>query len=300
MLDIKETPEPTDLEAKREARAAGKGREAEDKAVTSIAQLWYGNDQEVAEAVRSLLNNRSAREPITNISRDPEEGVTVYYGDGQRQTFPFKVGKELLSQEEFVKSMATFFDIKDINEAIGRSSFIADAEFGKGTGTAQVDQPINAFDEQVAIVDGDPVKVTDLFNDIRGDNKVFGGYTIGNNSKQVISSVVSSALSGLPEGLKSSMSSGVQDYDGDDLVTIYLPQVMAKPLYIPAGEDLASDMQNALRLIYQTAAGGEKLQRSDFEGLGIPEFEKFNNNKVDIETGIGAQGSTNPSGGNAR
>lgn len=300
MLDIKQTAEPVDFEARREARAARGGKEAKEKAVTSIAQLWYGDDTQVAEAVRSLLNNKSAREPITSISRDPEKGVTVFYGDNQQQTFPFEVAGKQLSQEEFVKSMASFFDIEDINEAVGRSSFKRDAEFGRGVGSAQVEQPITAFDEQVALVDGDPVRVTELFKDIRGDDDLLGGYTIGNNSKQVIGSVVANALRGLPEDLKSSMSSGVQDYDGDDLVTIYLPEVMAKPLYIPAGENLGNEMQSALQLIYQTAArGGETLQRSDFESF-ITEFGKFNNEKVDKETGIGAQGSTNPSQGNVR
>ena len=304
MLDIKETPEPTDFEEKREARAARGGKEAKEKAVKSIAQLWYGNDQEVAEAVSSLLNTETVRGPITYIDRDPENGVTVYYGDGESQTFSFKAGGKLLSQEEFAKSMASFFGIEDINEAIFRSSFKPGAEFGMGTGKAQVEQPIQAFGEQVALVDGEAVKVTELFADIRGSkNNIWEGelgYAIDKNSRN-IGSVVESALKGLPKNVKSNMIAQVQDYNGDDLVTIYLPQVMAKPLYIPAGEDLGNKMQTALRSIYQAAAeGGPLLQRSDFEDLGITEFERFNNDKVDKATGIGAQGSTNPSGGNAR
>jgi hypothetical protein len=300
MLDIKEAPEPIDFEARREATGRAAGKEAKEKAVTSIAQLWYGDDREVAESVRSLLNNKSARGSITSISRDPEEGVTIFYGEDEKQTFPFKVNETLLSQEEFAKSIASFFGIEDIDEALALSSFKPNAEFGRGKGTAQATQPIPAFNDQNALVDGEPVKVSDLFNDVRGVNNVFGGYTINSNSRQAIGSVVSNALSGLPKGVKSNMISSVQDYDGDDLVAIYLPQVMDKPLYIPAGEDVGNEMQNALRFIYETAAKGERLTRSDFSGIGITDFAEFNKDKVDKETGVGVQGSTNEIGGRVR
>ena len=103
------------------------------------------------------------------------------------------------------------------------------------------------------------------------------------------------------------MIKNVREYNSNDVIQLFLPEVMQQPINIPASSNVSNELESALRMIYDAALSRESLiPRSDFSGI-ITDFEKFNNAAADAAIGITRQSEQptapagdNPSGGNAR
>ena len=313
MIDITETPEPVDLQARREDREDRKGEKGDKDVVTNIAQLWYGTENEVREALNFLSELPNSRGTIERADRT-KDGVVFYWnedGTQKSKTFSFvDANNNVMSQAEFAKSIGSFFGIKNINEVVGRSSFDADREFSKASSSVAVvteAQPAKPFDKQSTIVGDEVAMLPELLAEVRGKKEWVGGYSLLNNSAEAMQMAVSTALSGIPESKKRNMTKSVLDYNGDDVIQLFLPEVMQEPINIPASSNVSNELESALRMIYDAALNRETLiPRSDFSGI-ITDFEDFNNAAADRVIGTTRQteqptapAEDNPSGGKVR
>lgn len=314
MLDIKQTPEPIDMQARAEARAIGRGEKEQLTPVMSIAQLWYGDENEVRQALDSLKNTpigKNVGKSIESIERTPE-GVIVDYidnADGKAsQTFAFYDEEgNLKTQEEFAQSIASFFGITDITKALKSSEYDPNRKFGTGVGRSEITReapPKKAFEQQFTVVDGEAVSATSLIAEITGElsGTIFKDYEFESTAPQ-INAAIEAGLKELPPDAKRNMSYGIKEYDGDQVVQVYLPSVTDLPINIPASANVGSELTTVLRKIYDAGQNGIKLTRDDFSQM-ITDFSKFNSDAADKEIGVKRQqnttSGTNPSGGNVR
>jgi hypothetical protein len=145
-LDYEETPTREESYQEKEARKDdNKSGKAEGVTYTNIANLHSGDDAMVQGAMDSLKNTKiKGGGTIINVDRSADNAVFTYRdGDGniQRQTFDFYAGLDVLSQEEFSRSVASFFGIEDIDQAVARSSVDPNLSFNNNfAGSSTVEQ----------------------------------------------------------------------------------------------------------------------------------------------------------------
>ena len=103
-----------------------KAEKNEENAVNNIAQLWYGNNEQIQEAEDFL---RGLNDNISKIRRT-NDGVELYFADGKTMQ-PVAFGD--LSQSQFISAVSGFVlgrnAIQDVDDAIERSG--VDLSLGK-------------------------------------------------------------------------------------------------------------------------------------------------------------------------
>lgn len=254
MLDIKETPMARDFQAERENREKAKGFEEQVTTMTSIAQLWGGSESEVRSAGKSLKNMPTVRGRIREIVRTPN-GVEVFYLDDETnkvesQPFEFKEGGVILPQKEFIESIASFFGIENIEEALSKSRYNPDAVFNNktdfATGIKVYDTP--EFDEQTALIGSSVATLTELFDEI------------DENDLTTATTAISEGFKGLPDGLKLGTNNLIIDVDPSGwpldekkVAQIFLPKVMTLPFFVPEGQGAGLVLKNVMQAIYKRA-----------------------------------------------
>lgn len=316
MVDYVEEPFPYDPAAAADARDSGRGQKEDTPAITSISQLWYGNENEVKQALDSLKNMPIAvGKSIERIERT-ERGVIVNYIDKNdnpaSQTFDFYDSNDnLKTQEQFAESIGSFFGIQNVRDVLKRSEYDPNRTFGTGVGFSVVEragEPPKPFDKQSTIVGDEVIMLPELLSEVKGGKGLLSrAYSLEDNSAEAMQVAVSTALSGIPESKKRNMIKNVRDYNGDDVIQLFLPEVMQEPINIPASSNVSNELESALRMIYDAALSRETLiPRGDFSGI-ITDFENFNNAAADREIGVTRQtgqptapAADNPSGGTPR
>ncbi len=136
---------------------AGAGDEAEDTYVTTIAQLYTGNENEKRKAAQSILNLQPGGRNISNVNVTDRGVVFEYTEDGQPATQEFSFYDDngnLMSQADFIQSMGTFGGITSIDEALSRGGFDPNAQFSDAQTSVsetarQRESPLEAFERIV-------------------------------------------------------------------------------------------------------------------------------------------------------
>jgi hypothetical protein len=161
MLDYEEgfqkvASDETAYETKAKVEA-GAGDEAEDTYVTTIAQLYTGDENEKRKAAQSILNLQPGGRNISNINVTDRGVVFEYTEDGQPATQEFSFYDDnvnLMSQADFIESMGTFGGITSIDQALSRGSFDPNAQFSDAQTSVsetarQQESPLEAFERIV-------------------------------------------------------------------------------------------------------------------------------------------------------
>jgi hypothetical protein len=279
MLDIKQEPEPIDLQAERESEERAKGKKSNIESIFAIANSWGGTDTQVKSAGDSLLNTPTARGPLKRLKREPT-GVRYYFGDGDSKLFRYKDEKgNIIPQREYVESVASFFKIENIEDALSNSRYDPNLKFNDTaffeTG---IDTAVKPFDDQGVLIGGDVVLVRELLSEINQ-----------NTQSNDVTFAVRSAFDGLPEENKKNLTTEVVSvlpegdfFNKDDVLKIFLPLVMDHPVFIPkeGNSSFNADLEDVLRVIYDRAANKEKVvveaDLSDF----ITEYDKHNSQRI--------------------
>lgn len=281
MLDIKETPMARDLQAERENRESGRGVKEQVKAISAIANLWGGTDEQVDKAGDSLMNMPTARGPLSGQDRG-EYGITFYWNEGkENQFFSYRdeKTKEIKSQEDFIEGVASFFGIENIEEALSKSRYNPNAQFNS---TYRFNKKINVatkpFDDQGVLIGGDIVSVRELLSEINQ-----------NTQSNDVTFAVRSAFDGLPEKTKKNLTTEVVSvlpegdlFNEDDVLKIFLPSVMDHPVFIPkeSNPSFNADLEDVLRVIYDRAANKERVAvDTDLAGY-ITEYDEHNSQRI--------------------
>jgi hypothetical protein len=301
MLDIKETPMARDFQAERERRGSGKATEEQMPLIFNLAQLWYGDSNEVDEAVKFLGNLKPGLiggKDIQFIDRLEDKVVITYRVNGEERTQDLDFYDDegnLKTQEEFIKGYSSFFGISDVSKALSRSEFDPNRDFGTGTGRFEIKrpvEPIKPFDEQFEVIDSNPVSITELLSEVNQ-----------NTQPSTVVSTVRSSFKELPEDKKRGLDTEIVEHDppglgnAADLLKIFLPQVMDQPVFIPK-EDASfnADLQSVLNRIYDAAANNETISTdSDLAGF-ITNYDEYNTANIRSLYGTTTSGSAGSGG----
>jgi hypothetical protein len=136
---------------------AGAGAKEEDTYVTTIAQLYTGDENEKRKAAQSILNLQPGGRNISNVNVTDRGVVFEYTENGQPATQEFSFYDDngnLMSQADFIESMGTFGGITSIDEALSRGRFNRDAQFSDAQTSVsetarQRESPLEAFERIV-------------------------------------------------------------------------------------------------------------------------------------------------------
>lgn len=305
MLDIKETPMDRDFQAERENRESGRGVKEQVPTINNLAQLWYGNNSEVDEALKFLGNLKPGGKDILSMKRDATGVYVTYIEDGSERTQPFlfKVGNQSVSQEEFVKKMASFFDIKDTKTALSRSEYDPNRQFGTGVSSFKIDintpvTPPRAFEEQMPLIDGNPVSIDQLYSEIDTGTGLMPWSKLDEKKKNQISFVANQSFAELDPSLKKNMTNAVvkDPVNGDEVVQIYLPLIMTDPVFIPADDNLTAAMRNVTAAIYNAAQSGKTdISPDTFKGM-IAQYDVYNTQAARQRARVNATGGSSQGG----
>jgi hypothetical protein len=281
MLDIKQTPEPIDFQTEREKEEQAKGFESQVKAISSIANLWGGTDEQVDAAGDSLMNMPTSRGPLSGQDRG-EYGITFYWNEGKESEFfsyRDEVTKEVKSQEDFIEGVASFFGIENIEEALARSRYNPNAEFNSSYRfNKKINVATKPFDDQSVLIGGDIVLVRELLSEIDQDAQ-----------SNDVTFAVRSAFDGLPEETKRNLTTEVVSvlpegdlFNKDDVLKIFIPSVMDHPVFIPKEDNPSfnADLEDVLRVIYDRAANEEKVVVETDLADYITEYDKHNSQRI--------------------
>ena len=227
-------------------------------------------------------------------------GVYVTYidenGSERTQPFPFKVKDKDVSQEEFVKKMASFFDIKDTKTALSRSEYDPNRQFGTGVSSFKIDintpvTPPRAFEEQMPLIDGSPVSIDQLYSEIDTGTAWYTS-KLDEEKKNQISFVANQSFAELDPRLKKNMTNAVIEdpVTGKEVVQIYLPLIMTDPVFIRADDNLTAAMRNVTAAIYNAAQSGKTAISPDtFKGM-ISNYDVYNTQAARQRARVNATG----------
>ena len=161
MLDYEEgfqkvASDETSFDAKARVEA-GAGDEAEDTYVTTIGQLYSGDENDKRKAAQSILNLQPGGRNISNVNVTDRGVVFEYTENGQPATQEFSFYDDngnLMSQADFIESMGTFGGITSIDDALSRGRFdqnarFSDAQTSVSETARQRESPLEAFERIV-------------------------------------------------------------------------------------------------------------------------------------------------------
>lgn len=161
MLDYEEgfqkvASDETSFDAKARVEA-GAGDEAEDTYVTTIGQLYSGDENDKRKAAQSILNLQPGGRNISNVNVTDRGVVFEYIENGQPATQEFSFYDDngnLMSQADFIESMGTFGGITSIDDALSRGRFdqnarFSDAQTSVSETARQRESPLEAFERIV-------------------------------------------------------------------------------------------------------------------------------------------------------
>ena len=129
------------------ARAAAAAKD--EAAITSVAQLYYGDANEKDSAAKSIqMSIPNAR--IVDVQADK---VVITYNDGTSDEFSFfDVSGNRKSQEDFIGSMGTRLGIDDWKSVLERSSYDPDRPFSAATAYAETKQAESKVEQYQKLV----------------------------------------------------------------------------------------------------------------------------------------------------
>jgi hypothetical protein len=287
MVDIKQTPMPE----RQPVDSGGGSGEAEVKqdAISSLAQLWYGSAEQIDSAAKFLGNLKVGDSDVLDIDRREDRVIVKYRtpdGDDREQPFLLKKNGQQVSQKSFIESMASFFGITNVEEALPSSRYNPDAAFSTATGRFTVTEIPDEFNKQVSLEDGEFINVKQLFNDYVPDFGSFTKQSKEDASASEAASIISQAFTGLGSLNQGQSTKNVKVGDGT-AIQVFLPKVMTGPVFVPLSGATGSVLETLTKYIYDTARGGSAVMPSQLQDL-IPEFATYNNAGTYAEAGYPA------------
>lgn len=282
MIDITETPMPE----RQPVDSGGGSGEAEVKqdAISSLAQLWYGSAEQIDSAAKFLGNLKVGDSDVLDIDRREDRVIVKYRtpdGDDREQPFLLKKNGQQVSQKSFIESMASFFGITNVEEALPSSRYNPDAAFSTATGRFTVTEIPDEFNKQVSLEDGEIINVKQLFNDYVPNTSVW--QSTEDASASEAASIISQAFTGLGSLNQGQSTKNVKVGD-ETAIQVFLPKVMTGPVFVPLSGATGSVLETLTKYIYDTARGGSAVMPSQLQDL-IPEFATYNNAGTYAEAG---------------
>lgn len=287
MLDIRQTPMP-EKQPVDSGSGSGSGEVKED-AISNLAQLWYGSAQEIDSAAKFLGNLKVGEKELDVLDIDRrEDRVVVRYrtedGGDRSQTFPLKQNGRQVSQKDFIESMASFFGITNVDEALPRSRYNPEATFSTETGRFAITEIPDEFNKQVSLEDGEVINVKQLFNDYEPEFGWNKSQSTKDASASQAASIISQAFTGLGSLNQGENNKNIRLSSGT-AIQVFLPKVMTGPVFVPLSGATGSNLEALTKYIYDTARGGSAVMPSQLASF-IPEFAVYNNAGTYTEAGF--------------
>jgi len=295
----KETVKPIIQQQQWQANA-GAAKKKHRNTVDMASKLYSGSEDEIMAAREYFLG---LNDKIKNITRTTD-GVNVTYigkdGSTTSNNISFKASSgDWKTEEDFIRSITELTGEGDLDAAIKSGGYTATTPTayevtGAGRTSNTPDKQYGELELDIAGQDN-LVSTSAAFDDINIEGEVMTGNT---GDRVIITEGFTEVTNGIFGNLSGSKTEGsvVGSFDeGSEVFTIFLPNAMTEPIFIPIEEgdsEMQTVMKNVTKSIYDAANNGQMISPEDMsQQLGAySDFQSEYGSVSGIETAAGIGG----------